>query len=323
MRRDARIAVASIVLAALLAVAGALYVADRYQRPGPLASATSIIVPKGAAVPQIAQLLEAADVITEPLIFRLGARLEGLDASLRAGEYRFPPAVSMQQALAMLRQGDTVVRRVTVPEGMMSRQVVSLLAEAEGLEGELAAVPLEGALLPETYGYSWGDSRSDMIRRMSSAMSTTLDELWANRAEGLPLASPREAVILASIVEKETGVPEERPRVAAVFINRLRLGMKLQADPTVSYAVHGASAPPRPLTFADLQHPSPYNTYLVEALPPGPIANPGRASLQAVLRPVQSDELFFVADGSGGHVFARTLDEHNRNVARWRKLNEE
>jgi peptidoglycan lytic transglycosylase G len=323
MRRDARIAVASIVLAALLAVAGALYVADRYQRPGPLASATSIIVPKGAAVPQIAQLLEAADVITEPLIFRLGARLEGLDASLRAGEYRFPPAVSMQQALAMLRQGDTVVRRVTVPEGMMSRQVVSLLAEAEGLEGELAAVPLEGALLPETYGYSWGDSRSDMIRRMSSAMSTTLDELWANRAEGLPLASPREAVILASIVEKETGVPEERPRVAAVFINRLRLGMKLQADPTVSYAVYGASAPPRPLTFADLQHPSPYNTYLVEALPPGPIANPGRASLQAVLRPVQSDELFFVADGSGGHVFARTLDEHNRNVARWRKLNEE
>jgi UPF0755 protein len=323
MRRGARIAVAGIVLAALLAVAGALYVVGQYQRPGPLASATSIIVPKGAAVPQIAQLLEAANVIAEPLIFRIGARLEGLDASLRAGEYRFPPAVSMQQALAMLRQGDTVVRRVTIPEGMTSRQVVSLLAEAEGLEGELAAVPLEGALLPETYGYSWGDSRSDMIRRMSSALSTTLDELWANRAEGLPLASPREAVILASIVEKETGVPQERPRVAAVFLNRLRLGMKLQADPTVTYAVYGASAPPRPLTFADLQYPSPYNTYLVEALPPGPIANPGRASLQAVLRPAPSDELFFVADGSGGHVFARTLDEHNRNVARWRKLNEE
>jgi UPF0755 protein len=323
MRRGARIAVAGIVLATLLAVAGALYVVDQYQRPGPLASATSIIVPKGAAVPQIAQLLEAANVIAEPLIFRIGARLEGLDASLRAGEYRFPPAVSMQQALAMLRQGDTVVRRVTIPEGMTSRQVVSLLAEAEGLEGELAAVPLEGALLPETYGYSWGDSRSDMIRRMSSALSTTLDELWANRAEGLPLASPREAVILASIVEKETGVPQERPRVAAVFLNRLRLGMKLQADPTVTYAVYGASAPPRPLTFADLQYPSPYNTYLVEALPPGPIANPGRASLQAVLRPAPSDELFFVADGSGGHVFARTLDEHNRNVARWRKLNEE
>lgn len=323
MRRGVRIVVAGMALAALLAVAAAVYLADRYQRPGPLACATSIIVPKGAAVPQIAQLLEAANVITEPPIFRIAARLEGLDASLRAGEYHFPPAVSMQQALAMLRRGDTVVRRVTIPEGMTSRQVVSLLGETEGLEGEIATVPVEGALLPETYGYSWGDERSDMIRRMSSALSTTLDELWANRAEGLPLASPREAVILASIVEKETGVPQERPRVAAVFLNRLRLGMKLQADPTVTYAVYGASAPPRPLTLADLQHPSPYNTYLVEALPPAPIANPGRASLQAVLRPAASDELFFVADGSGGHVFARTLEEHKRNVARWRKLNEQ
>jgi peptidoglycan lytic transglycosylase G len=319
MRRCVRIVVAGGALAAFLTVAGVLYVVHQYQRPGPLTFATSVIVPKGAGLPEIARVLEAANVISEPLIFRMGARLEGLDASLRAGEYRFPPAVSMQQALTMLRQGDTVVRRVTIPEGMTSRQVVSLLSEAEGLEGEIAAVPVEGALLPETYSYSWGDSRSDMIRRMSAAMSTTLDELWATRAEGLPLASPREAVILASIVEKETGVPEERPRVAAVFVNRLRLGMKLQADPTVSYAVYGTSTPPRPLTFADLQHPSPYNTYLVEALPPGPIANPGRASLQAALRPAQSDELFFVADGSGGHAFARTLEEHNRNVARSRK----
>lgn len=323
MRRGARIVVAGGVLMALLAASGALWVADRYQRPGPLTYATTIIVPKGVGVPEIAQLLDAATIISEPPIFRIAARLEGLDASLRAGEYRFPPAVSMQRVLAMLRQGDTVVRRVTIPEGMTSRQVVSLLGEAEGLEGEIAAAPVEGALLPETYGYSWGDSRSEMIRRMSAAMSATLDELWASRVEGLPLGSPREAVILASIVEKETGVPQERPRVAAVFLNRLRLGMKLQADPTVTYAVYGASPPPRPLTLADLQHPSPYNTYLAEALPPGPIANPGRASLQAVLRPARSDELFFVADGSGGHVFARTLEEHKRNVARWRKLNEE
>lgn len=323
MRRGVRIVVAGMGLAALLAAAAVLDLADRYQGPGPLPSATSIIVPKGAAVPQIAQLLEAANVIDEPLIFRIAARLEGLDASLRAGEYCFPPGVSMQQALAMLRQGDTVVRRITIPEGVTSLQVVSLLSEAEGLEGEIPAVPVEGALLPETYGYSWGDERSDLIRRMSSALSATLDELWANRAEGLPLASPREAVILASIVEKETGLPEERPRVAAVFLNRLRLGMKLQADPTVTYAVYGANAPPRPLTLADLQYPSPYNTYLVGALPPGPIANPGRASLHAVLRPAVSDELFFVADGSGGHVFARTLEQHKRNVARWRKLNEQ
>ena len=323
MRRGARIAVAGGVLATLLAAAGALYVVDRYQRPGPLAAATSVIVPKGAGVSEIARMLEAANVISAAPVFRMGARLEGLDGSLRAGEYRFPPAVSMRQALLMLRQGDTVVRRVTIPEGMTSRQVVSLLDQAEGLVGEIAVVPVEGALLPETYSYSWDDSRSDMIRRMSSAMSSTLDELWANRAENLPLAAPREAVVLASIVEKETGVPEERPRVAAVFLNRLRLGMKLQADPTVTYAIFGASASPRPLTSADLQYPSPYNTYLAAALPPGPIANPGRASLQAILRPAQTDDLFFVADGTGGHAFARTLEEHNRNVARRRKPNDE
>lgn len=321
MLRGVRIVVAAILVAALVAAGGAFYAADQYQRPGPLLSATSVIVPKGADLPEIARMLNTANVISDPFIFRAGARVEGSDGSLKAGEYRFAPGVSMLQALAMLRRGETVVRRVTIPEGMTSPQVVSLLEHAEGLEGEIAAVPAEGALMPETYSYSWGDSRSDLIRRMSTAMTATLDELWTARAEGLPLAAPRDALILASIVEKETGVPEERPRVAAVFLNRLRLGMKLQADPTVTYAVQGKGEPPRPLTFADLQHPSPYNTYVVDALPPGPIANPGRASVQAVLRPAQTDELFFVADGSGGHAFARTIDEHKRNVARWRKLN--
>jgi peptidoglycan lytic transglycosylase G len=322
MRRGVRIVVAGSVAAALLAAAAAFYATDQYQRPGPLASAASVIVPKGADSPEIARMLKAANVISEPLIFRLGARLEGADGSLKAGEYRFAPGISMQQALAMLRRGETVIRRVTIPEGMTSQEVVSLVRETEGLDGEVAAMPVEGALLPETYSYSWGDQRSEMIKRMSTAMTVALDELWAGRAQGLPLASPRDAVILASIVEKETGVPEERPRVAAVFLNRLRLGMKLQADPTVNYAVHGKGTPPRPLTLGDLQHPSPYNTYLIDALPPGPIANPGRASLLAVLRPAQTDELFFVADGSGGHAFARTIDEHNRNVIRWRKLND-
>lgn len=322
MRRGARIITFGSLVVACLAILSAFLIADRYRRPGPLMSAISVIVPKGADVAEIARRLKVANVISEPLIFRLGARAEGVDGSLKAGEYRFDPGVSMQQALAMLRRGETLVRRITVPEGLTSKEVVSLVREAEGLEGEIAAVPVEGALLPETYTYSWGDSRSEMIRRMSATMSAALDELWTTRVEGLPLASPRDAVILASIVEKETAVPEERPRVAAVFLNRLRLGMKLQADPTVTYALHGKGAPPRPLSLADLQHASPYNTYVADALPPGPIANPGRASLQAVLRPALSEDLYFVADGNGGHTFARTLDEHNRNVLRWRKLND-
>lgn len=322
MRRGARIITFGSLVVACLAILSAFLIADRYRRPGPLMSAISVIVPKGADVAEIARRLKVANVISEPLIFRLGARAEGVDGSLKAGEYRFDPGVSMQQALAMLSRGETLVRRITVPEGLTSKEVVSLVREAEGLEGEIAAVPVEGALLPETYTYSWGDSRSEMIRRMSATMSAALDELWTTRVEGLPLASPRDAVILASIVEKETAVPEERPRVAAVFLNRLRLGMKLQADPTVTYALHGKGAPPRPLSLADLQHASPYNTYVADALPPGPIANPGRASLQAVLRPALSEDLYFVADGNGGHTFARTLDEHNRNVLRWRKLND-
>jgi UPF0755 protein len=228
----------------------------------------------------------------------------------------------MRRVLAMLRAGEVVVRRFTVPEGTSSSQVVALLAEAEGLEGQVVAPPVEGSLLPETYTYVWGDGRSDLIRRMATAMTTLVDELWAAREPDLPLATTRDAVILASIVERETGVADERPRVAAVFLNRLRLGMRLQADPTVAYALWGGNAPPRPLSLADLQVSSAYNTYMVEGLPPGPIANPGRASLEAVLRPLRSDELFFVADGSGGHAFARTLDEHQRNVVRWRKLNE-
>ena len=323
MRRSVRIA-GVIVLVVVLGVAAAAYYAfDQYRRPGPLPSAASVIIPKGASVAGIAQLLEGAQVISTPLSFRLAARLEGADAALRAGEYQFPAGVSMREALLKLRSGDTVVRRFTLPEGMTSRQAVALLHDAAGLDGDVAAVPVEGAILPETYSYAWGDNQAEMIRRMAQAMTTALDELWPARDPAIPLATPREAVILASIVEKETAVAAERPRVAAVFLNRLRLGMKLQADPTVAYAVYGGSDAAQPLTLADLQHVSPYNTYVVDGLPPGPIANPGRAALEAVLRPARSDELFFVADGSGGHAFARTLDEHQRNVVRWHKLNEQ
>jgi UPF0755 protein len=322
MRWSARIA-GAVALVVLVVAAAAFYAIDQYCRPGPLLSASSVIIPKGTTVAGIAQMLEGAQVISAPLFFRVAVRLEGAESVLRAGEYQFPPGISMRDALLKLRTGDTVVRRFTLPEGMTSRQAVALLNDAVGLDGEVAAVPVEGAILPETYSYAWGDNRAEMIHRMAQAMTTAIDELWPERDPAIPLASSREAVILASIVEKETAVPGERPRVAAVFLNRLRLGMKLQADPTVAYAVYGGNDAAHPLTLADLQHASPYNTYVVEGLPPGPIANPGRAALEAVLRPAHSDELFFVADGSGGHAFARTLDEHQRNVTRWHKLNEQ
>ncbi len=196
-----------------------------------------------------------------------------------------------------------------------------MVAAAEGLSGETGPVPPEGSLLPETYHYSWNDDRAALVERMQTGMEVVLAELWPERAEGLPINTPEEAVILASIVEKETGVAEERPLVASVFVNRLKRGMRLQSDPTVVYGLTNGQRPlGRTLTFRDLDRPSPYNTYTNGGLPPGPIANPGRAALEAVLHPAESRYLYFVADGTGGHAFAKTLVEHNRNVAKWRKI---
>ena len=255
-----------------------------------------------------------------PLIFALGTRLFAGGRPLRAGEYRFPAGVSARAAMQRMLDGDSMQRRLVVAEGLTAVEVLALVAAAEGLEGE-APPAAEGALLPETYFYSWGDERAPLVARMAAAMRETLAGLWAARAPGLPLDSAEAALTLASIVEKETALAAERPRVAAVFLNRLRRGMPLQSDPTVIYALTGGDgALDRPLLRADLAAPSPYNTYLNAGLPPGPIANPGRASIAAVLQPAETRELYFVADGQGGHAFAETLDEHNRNVAAWRKL---
>lgn len=314
-------------LAMLAALAGAITIAGWTQlnaylnRPGPAAEKVTVILPRGTGIPAIASRLAEAGVIRQPLMFRLAVRLTGSDRALKAGEYAFPAQVTPRGVLGMLQRGETVARRLTVAEGLTVGQIFALLEEAAGLSGPLPEPPPEGSLLPETYFYAYGDSRINMVKRMRRAMRETLAGLWAERAEDLPFESAEEALILASIVDKETSLADERDQVAAVFVNRLRRDMRLQSDPTVIYGLtEGDGALGRALTRQDWLHASPFNTYQVTGLPPGPIANPGRAAIQAVLNPADVDYLYFVADGSGGHAFARTLREHNRNVARWRRV---
>lgn len=313
----------ALVLAAA-AVGGNVWLSRAAERPGPLAEAAVVDIAPGANVRAVARLLEARGVVDSAFLFEVYARLRGEAGALRAGEYEMPAGVALAGALARIAGGEAVVRRLTVPEGLTSAQIAALLDAREDLSGTLARVPEEGSLMPDTYHYERGESRAAIVARMEKLARETLERLWAGRAPGLPLAEPRDAVILASIVEKETGAAEERARVAGVFATRLRKGMKLQSDPTVIYAVTGGKAPlGRGLTRAELEIDSPYNTYRYPGLPPGPIANPGRAALEAALNPVETGDLFFVADGSGGHAFARTLEEHNRNVARWRRIERE
>ena len=306
-------------LAVVLVIAGWLYVHGRLDTPGPARYEQTVVLPQGASAFDIADLLEEAGVIDDPLLFVAGLWIEDKQHSLKAGEYMFEALVTPRGVMEKLVAGDTVLHRLTVTEGMTSAEVVAVLNDEPWLVGEIAKVPAEGTLLPETYHYDLGDSRARLIERMQHDMARLVDELWQARDPAVALDSAAQAVVLASIVEKETAVAEERPLIAGVFLNRLRQGMRLQADVTVVYAVTGGKRPlGRPLSRADLWLESPYNTYRQSGLPPGPIANPGRASLAAVMQPAATDALYFVADGSGGHAFAATLDEHNRNVARWR-----
>jgi UPF0755 protein len=289
-------------------------------RPGPLEVERNVVMPRGTGVAAMAQRLEAAGIVRDQHLFLAAAWWLGHDRDLKAGEYAVRAQISLQDLVGLLHSGKTVIRRVTVAEGLSSRQIAAILNATEGLEGKVPADLREGELLPETYHFALGDDRAKLVGRMRAAMAETLEKLWRERADGLPFKTPAEAVALASIVEKETGKADERPRVAGVFLNRLKRGMKLQSDPTVIYALAQGGELGRSLSRADLRTASPYNTYAVEGLPPGPIANPGRASLEAVLRPMATEDLYFVADGSGGHAFGKTLDEHNRNVARWRRF---
>jgi UPF0755 protein len=302
----------------------------RYTQKGPLETDTNVVIPEGASVAQIAAALTTAGVIEDPMIFENFHKLElwiaGPDdrVQMRFGEFAMPAEVSAQAARQILIDGPQVQRRLTVPEGLTTEQILRLVNGAEGLEGELSVAVAEGDLLPETYFYSYGDSRESIVIRMRDDMARVLDELWLQRAEGLPFETPEEALVLASVVQEEAGNLQEMPRVAAVFINRLNREMRLQADATVEYGITlGAGPLGRGLLRSELETETPYNTYMVDGLPPTPIANPGREAIEAVLQPAQSEDLYFVADGAGGHVFARTLDEHERNVARWREIEAE
>ena len=306
-------------LAVVLAIAGWLYVHGQFDTPGPARHERTVVLPQGMSAFDIADRLEEAGVIDDPLLFVAGLWIEDKQHSLKAGEYMFEALVTPRGVMEKLVAGDTVLHRFTVTEGMTSAEIVAALNAVPWLLGEIAEAPAEGSLLPETYHYELGDSRAKLIERMKQAMARVVDELWQARDAAVALDDADQAVVLASIVEKETAVADERPIIAGVFLNRLRQGMRLQSDVTVIYAVTGGKRPlGRPLSRADLRVESPYNTYRQGGLPPGPIANPGRASLAAVLNPAETDALYFVADGSGGHAFAETLDEHNRNVARWR-----
>jgi len=293
----------------------------RYTSPGPLTEAATVVIPKGAGRDAIARRLLAARVIEDPAMFRIALRVTGTAARLKAGEYKFAARISMARVIERMVVGKTVLRRFVAFEGKTTFEILERLRATKGLEADITEQPGEGELLPETYSFVLGDKRDAVVARMRKAMTKTLDALWEKRAPGLPFKSKREALILASIVEKETGIASERARVAAVFVNRLRKKIRLQTDPTVIYGITKGKGPlGRPLLRRDLETKTAYNTYLIDGLPPGPIANPGRLAIAATLNPLKTDELYFVADGTGGHAFAKTLAEHNRNVRRWREI---
>ena len=306
------------LLVAALIVAG-LWFIQGWNGSGPSAKPTPVLIASGSSLSSAADALEEAGVVSSAERFLLQAKIFGGSDPIKAGEYEFPAAASHSEVLAMLQQGKTLQRFVTVPEGFPSVLVHERLMKAEALTGDVP-VPEEGSVLPATYSYQRGESRAAVLKRMQEAMTKTLDSLWTARKPTSVVTSKREAIILASIVEKETGKPSERRMVAGVYSNRLRIGMKLDADPTVIYPVTKGRPLGRRILLSELRANNGYNTYAMAGLPAGAIANPGKESIAAVLDPAPTQALYFVADGTGGHIFANTLAEHNANVAKWRAL---
>ncbi len=309
-------ALAALALALLVLVIWAFWV---FSGPGPGSRETTVILRPGAGLQEIAAALEDRKVVGSASVFMAAAQLSGAARELKAGEYLFQPRASMGSVLDKIRRGDVVRHFVTIPEGWTSEQAVEILMAQPVLSGS-APVPPEGAILPETYEVQRGDDRAAVLNRMVQAREKLLAQLWPKRRADLPFTTTEQALTLASIVEKETAIASERPRIAAVFVNRLAKGMRLESDPTVIYGISKGRPLGRGIRVSELAARTPYNTYLIAGLPPTPIANPGRAAIAAVLDPPKTEELYFVADGTGGHVFAKTFDEHLRNVAAWREI---
>ncbi|SIP93516.1 UPF0755 protein [Rhizobium sp. RU20A] len=315
-----------IVFGALIGAGAVYYALHTYEAPGPLAANSNFIVRNGAGMSEIANGLERSGIISDSRVFRFVSEAYLDSETLKAGEYEIKARSSMQDVMQLLKSGKSILYSVSLPEGLTVKQMFKRLADDPILEGDLPKeLPVEGSLRPDTYKFSRGTKRAEIVEQMKNAQTALVEQIWARRDRDLPVETLEEFVTLASIVEKETGRADERSRVASVFINRLEKGMRIQSDPTVIYGIFGGDGKPadRPIYKSDLDKQTPYNTYVIKGLPPTPIANPGRAALEAVANPSRTEELYFVADGTGGHVFATSLDEHNANVRRWRKIEAE
>jgi UPF0755 protein len=322
---------AIITLLVLFLIAGGVTLflgKQRFDEPGPLTDEMIVNIPPGHGIRDIADLLQRQGVIgpdgTQKAVFVGGVYALRANSKLKHGEYRFAKNSSMHDVVDTIVAGKVVQHITTIPEGLTSEQVIARLMDNDVLTGNIREIPREGSLMPESYRFVRGATREDVIKRLQEAQQRAVAEIWERRMPGLPIQTPEQLVIVASIIEKETGKPEERTRVAAVFINRLKQRMRLQSDPTIIYGlVGGKGSLGRPISRTDISQPTPYNTYVIDGLPPGPIANPGRASLEAAASPARTRELFFVADGTGGHVFSNTYDQHLKNVARLRGIERE
>ncbi len=315
-------AIISIFLIVAFAAGYVLYIGkQRFDAPGPLPQDRVVNIPRGAGIRDISDVLSREGVIDQPWVFIGGVLLLKAREGLKAGEYQFKAHASLNDVVATLSEGRVVVHQVSIPEGLTSEQIVARLMADDVLSGNIDEIPSEGSMLPDTYSFSRGMTRAQMIVHMQHAEQRLVKEIWDRRSPDLPLKTPEQLVILASLVEKETGKPEERTRIAAVFVNRLKQRMRLQSDPTIIYGlVGGKGTLGRPIMKSEIDQPTPYNTYQIDGLPPGPIANPGRAALEAAANPARTRELYFVADGTGGHVFAETYEQHQKNVLRLRQL---